>query len=191
MANRLAGAVQSGLRAVPGILRNGPLMLSVGVPLALGNVVGLATMPAVFNWYIPKLRKPSWAPPAPIFGQTWAVLYGVMGYASYLVGKQIGFKSYPLGVYAVQLAINLAWQPLFFLLKRPGVAQIDNAALFGAVAYTTYEFWKVNPTAGQLMLPYLAFVGYANALNYSFWKNNPDKASDKDIRPEDIKPKNA
>lgn len=24
------------------------------------------------------------------------------------------------------------------------------------------------------MLPYLAFLGYANALNYSFWQNNPD-----------------
>ena len=43
-----------------------------------------------------------------------------------------------------------------------------------AVAATTAEFWKVNATAGKLMLPYLAFVGYANALNYNFWKNNPD-----------------
>jgi tryptophan-rich sensory protein len=48
------------------------------------------------------------------------------------------------------------------------------AALFGAVAYTTAEFWKVHPTAGKLMLPYLGFVAYANALNYCFWKDNPE-----------------
>jgi hypothetical protein len=42
------------------------------------------------------------------------------------------------------------------------------------VAYTTVEFWKVNATAGKLMLPYLAFVAYANALNYRFWKDNPE-----------------
>lgn len=48
------------------------------------------------------------------------------------------------------------------------------AALFAAAAATTVEFWRVNTTAGKLMLPYLAFLGYANALNYNFWKNNPD-----------------
>lgn len=32
---------------------------------------------------------------------------------------------------------------------------------------------QVDPTAGKLMLPYLAFVGYANALNWRFWKDNP------------------
>jgi len=44
-------------------------MLSLGIPLGLGQVVGLATLPSVFGWYIPKLRKPRWAPSAPIFGQ--------------------------------------------------------------------------------------------------------------------------
>lgn len=48
------------------------------------------------------------------------------------------------------------------------------AALLGAAAFTTYEFWKVNPTAGKMLLPYLAFLGYANALNYSVWKKNPE-----------------
>jgi hypothetical protein len=48
------------------------------------------------------------------------------------------------------------------------------AALFVGAAATTAEFYRVNPTAGKLMLPYLAFVGYANALNYWFWKHNPD-----------------
>jgi tryptophan-rich sensory protein len=50
-----------------------------------------------------------------------------MGYASYLVGKSAGWGSRPMVLYGAQLALNLAWQPLFFLLKRPGVAQVDNA----------------------------------------------------------------
>jgi tryptophan-rich sensory protein len=50
-----------------------------------------------------------------------------MGTASYLVGKQVGWRSYPMGVYAAQLLLNLAWQPIFFLMKRPGVAQAENA----------------------------------------------------------------
>lgn len=46
-------------------------------------------------------------------------------------------------------------------------------ALLGAVSYTTYLFWQVNPLAGKLMVPYLAFTGFANALNYSILKRNP------------------
>lgn len=47
-------------------------------------------------------------------------------------------------------------------------------ALFAAVAYTTIDFWGLQQTAGKMMLPYLIFVGYANALNYNFWVNNQD-----------------
>jgi tryptophan-rich sensory protein len=47
-------------------------------------------------------------------------------------------------------------------------------ALFAAVAYTTIDFWGLQRTAGKMMLPYLIFVGYANALNYNFWVNNQD-----------------
>lgn len=54
------------------------------------------------------------------------------------------------------------------------LCHVPCAALFVAATATTVEFWKVDPTAGKLMLPYLAFIGYANALNYYFWKNNPD-----------------
>jgi len=64
--------------------------------------------------------------------QTWAVLYGVIGYASYLVGTSAGWNSRPMVLYGVQLALNLAWQPIFFLLKRPGVAQVDNAGVGNA-----------------------------------------------------------
>jgi hypothetical protein len=53
-------------------------------------------------------------------------------------------------------------------------------ALFVGAAATTAEFFKVNTTAGQLMLPYLAFVAYANALNYWFWQNNPDVSQCRD-----------
>jgi tryptophan-rich sensory protein len=60
-----------------------------------------------------------------------------MGYASYLVGKTSGWGSRPMVLYGAQLALNLAWQPLFFLAKRPGVAQIDNAGASTLAAANT------------------------------------------------------
>ena len=35
------------------------------------------------------LRRPSWVPPAPLFGQVWSILYATIGYASYLVSDLI------------------------------------------------------------------------------------------------------
>jgi tryptophan-rich sensory protein len=47
-----------------------------------------------------------------------------MGGAHYLVTKETGtWLHWP---YIIQLLLNLAWQPIFFLLKMPGVAQLEN-----------------------------------------------------------------
>lgn len=38
---------------------------------------------------------------------------------------------------------------------------------------TAWEFYKVDAFAGKILLPYLAWLAFANALNYSIWKKNP------------------
>jgi tryptophan-rich sensory protein len=40
------------------------------------------------------------------------------------------------------------------------------------VCYTTYLFFEVDSTAGYLMLPYVAWVAFANLLNLSIVKKN-------------------
>ena len=84
----------------------------------------------------PTLDKPSWTPPAPLFGQAWSVFYAVMGYASYLVWKQGGIEAQkrPLTFYGLQLVFNLCWPITFFLRKKLGQAQIVN---LGETAITT------------------------------------------------------
>ena len=47
-----------------------------------------------------------------------------MGYASYLVYKA-GGGPVPLTLYGIQLALNLAWSPLFFKVKEIGYAVAD------------------------------------------------------------------
>ena len=71
-----------------------------------------------------RLKKPSWNPPDWLFGPAWTVLYTAMGYASYLVWKA-GGGPLPLGLYAAQLALNLAWSPIFFKVKEIGYAVAD------------------------------------------------------------------
>jgi tryptophan-rich sensory protein len=44
--------------------------------------------------------------------------------------------------------------------------------LWVMIALTLKAFWKVNHAAGLLMLPYLAWVTFAAALNFTIWRMN-------------------
>lgn len=45
--------------------------------------------------------------------------------------------------------------------------------LYGAAGAATYAMGRINRNAGLIMLPYMAWLSLATALNYSIWKNNP------------------
>ena len=64
--------------------------------------------------------------PGPLIGATWTVLYACMGYASYLVWRSDANSTTALSVYALQLALNLAWPFIFFKAKQLRAASIVN-----------------------------------------------------------------
>jgi len=132
---------------------------------------GLFTAPAVRAWY-PALAKPSWTPPSWLFGPVWTVLYAMMAVAAWLVWKRAGWNS-ALLLFAVQLALNGLWSPVFFGLHRPDWGFAVIVALWLAIAGTAAAFWKTSMPAGVLFLPYLAWVSYATVLNFALWRLNP------------------
>ena len=73
------------------------------------------------DWYKDQLVKPSFTPPGWVFGPVWTTLYGLMGYASYRVvaqGSNGRDVAIPLGAYALQLALNFTWTPVFFVSHK-------------------------------------------------------------------------
>jgi tryptophan-rich sensory protein len=146
-------------------------VIAVAVPLAVGGLSGFATSSGVAIWY-PTLTKPSFNPPAWVFGPTWTVLYIMMGVAAFLVWREgfgAGKVKLALTLFAVQLALNGLWSILFFGLHAPGWALVEIIALGFAIIATTVLFWRVVPAAGMLLLPYLAWVSFATVLNASLW----------------------
>lgn len=121
------------------------------------------------------LTLPAWAPPAGVFGPVWTVLYALMALAAWLVWRQGGWRAAApaLALYLLQLALNVLWSWLFFGWKQGALAFADIALLLALIVATMVAFHRVRPAAAWLLLPYLAWVTFASALNYAVWQANP------------------
>ena len=77
-----------------------------------------------------------------------------------------------LAAFGVQLALNAAWTPIFFGLRRPGLALAEIGATLAGVAVTIVLFLRQRTLAGLLLLPYLAWTAFATLLNAEIWRRN-------------------
>ena len=125
------------------------------------------------DWYA-RLKKPSWRPPNRLFAPVWAALYLMIAVAGWLIWRQAGFAGagLPLAVYALQLVLNAAWSPLFFGLRRPDLGFIDIVLVWVSIIATIVLFCPIHVVAALLLVPYLAWVSFATALNFAIWRLN-------------------
>jgi len=121
-----------------------------------------------------QLNKPSWAPPAWVFGPVWSALYALMGVAAWLVWRSPGSRKVALGLFAAQLAANALWSWLFFAWHRGALAAVDVLVLVALIVATIAAFWRSSRLAALLLVPYLLWVSFASVLTWAVWRSNPD-----------------
>lgn len=121
------------------------------------------------------LVLPSWAPPARVFGPVWTLLYAMMAIAAWLVWRERGWRGAlpALSLYLLQLAINALWSWLFFGWKFGALAFADILVLITLVCTIIVAFARIHRGAAVMLLPYLAWISFASALNFSVWQANP------------------
>jgi translocator protein len=124
------------------------------------------------KWY-ESLAKPSWTPPNWLFPVAWSTLYLCIAVAAARVAPLEG-SHYAMAFFALQIALNTLWTPVFFGLKRMGAGMVVLVGLWIAVAATLGLFWSLDRIAGLLFVPYLGWVTVAGALNYTVWRMNPE-----------------
>ncbi|MBB2942637.1 tryptophan-rich sensory protein [Actinoplanes lutulentus] len=117
------------------------------------------------------LVQPSWAPPSWLFGPVWTVLYAMIAVSGWLVWRRTGWST-ALNWYAAQLVLNAIWTPIFFGAGQYGLALIDIVVLWVLIVVTIWKFRPISKVAAGLLLPYLAWVSFATALNAAIWSAN-------------------
>jgi len=124
-------------------------------------------------WY-KALARPTWTPPSAVFAPVWTVLYVLMAVAAWLVWRRAGFTGarMALWLFIVQLVLNALWSYLFFGAHRADLAFFEIVVLWAVILITVVLFWREVQLAGLLMLPYLAWVGFASFLNFALWQMN-------------------
>jgi translocator protein len=165
------------------------LVLSIIICEGAGFVGSFFTRPAIAGWYS-TLRKAPFNPPSWVFAPVWTTLFLLMGIALYLVwtknwqvrenapesrkawnpiSEKLWSGSWKEAnvkiIFAIQLFLNIFWSILFFGFHRTDVAFAEIIMLWFAILYTIMNFYRISKPAAYLLLPYIAWVTLASALN--------------------------
>jgi translocator protein len=141
--------------------------------LAASAVGGAATATSVGTWY-QTLAKPPFNPPDWIFAPVWGALYFMMAFAGWRVWRRDGLRKAwaAMTLFALQLALNMAWSIVFFGLRSIGAALAEILVLLLAILATTVVLWQRDRIAGMLFIPYAGWVAFATVLNAAIWRLN-------------------
>lgn len=139
------------------------------------NVIG-ASPALVFSpdsaWFR-ALEKPAYYPPELAFPIVWTLLFTLMGIALWLVWRSShSGRNLALGLFAVQMILNVLWTPVFFGLEGLGWALAVIVVLWVGIVGTIGAFARVDRRAALLLAPYLLWVSFATVLSYELWRLN-------------------
>ena len=158
----------------PSRARQTAWLLSLGaICFAAAGAGAAVTSISVRSWY-QTLDKPSWTPPDWLFGPVWTALFSLMAIAAWLVWRRGGWSKSRavLGIFGLQLALNVCWSAIFFGLLNPGLAFGEILLLLMAITATAVGFWGRSTAAALMLTPYLAWTTFAAVLNFAIWRMN-------------------
>jgi benzodiazapine receptor len=125
------------------------------------------------DWY-KSLNKPTWVPPDWAFPVAWTSIYLLISFAGARVAVIDG-NGYAMAFWAIQIAFNALWTPVFFGLRKLKGSLPIIAALWLAVLGCTITHFQLDVWAGLAFVPYLAWVTVATALSIAMVRLNPNE----------------
>jgi len=119
-----------------------------------------------YNWY-QTLIKPSWAPPAYLFGPVWSVLYAIIIISFGTVFYQVLTKKLPAIValpFILNIVFNLLFTPIQFGLQNNYLAALDILLVLGTLIWAMVVIYPYSKWIAYAQMPYLLWVAFATVL---------------------------
>lgn len=124
--------------------------------------------------YGESVLQPPLSPPDWVFPVAWSVLYALMGIgaARIWLAEDSPQRKRGLNLFIAQLIVNFFWSLIFFNLQAFGFAFFWLLLLWGLVVWMILTFYKVDPLAAWLQVPYLIWLTFAAYLSGAVWLLN-------------------
>ena len=123
----------------------------------------------VMSWY-EELAKPAWAPPAPVFGIVWSILYPIIIIAYGYVVYRVVRGEVPMTLLApilINAAANVAFTPIQIGLRNLWLAEVDIIMVLVTIVWSMVAIRPHAQWAALALSPYLVWMMIATALQSS------------------------
>jgi benzodiazapine receptor len=149
-----------------------------GSVVAMAQIIGTRSGPTPSHprtaaWYA-ALRKPSFTPPAPVFGVAWTALDALLVFAGYrlLISKQSPRRSIALGTWSLNLLGIAGFSWVLFGRKKLDEALGVTVGMVATSAATAATAAQVDRKAAYASVPLLTWVLFASFLQEEVWRRN-------------------
>ncbi len=144
------------------------LALNFGA-LAIGGFFTGDGVPS--DWY-QELDKAPWTPPGWVFGFAWSLIMVCLSIFMTKAYKAVRHGKILLSLYALQLILNIVWNPIFFYYHDVVLGLMVIVALTILVMYMYIRYREKLKPWSYLLLPYVIWLCIASSLNaYILFEN--------------------
>jgi tryptophan-rich sensory protein len=148
-------------------------MMLIPVTIATAMALCVAALGATITdlgpWY-QALAKPGWNPPDVVFPMGWTLIYALItiaGITAWRAAPTAAKAEWVIALFALNGFLNITWSLIFFRMQRPDWAFIELTMLWLSILVLIIYCGRFSRSAAALLVPYLAWVSFAGALNWA------------------------
>ncbi|HHL0300589.1 TPA: TspO/MBR family protein [Legionella pneumophila] len=133
----------------------------------------MLTQANIPSWY-EELNKSGLTPPGPVFSIVWSILYALLAIVAWVLwcSRNESEMRSVFYLYSVQMLMNWAWTPLFFVLHWTGLGFLWILVMAGLTGLLILSLKNKKESIAILLLPYLVWLLFAAYLNGMIWLLN-------------------